>query len=71
MARYRTAGEEPAAVSLRARLLNRGDLATVPRPKALIADTLDRRTVAFIGGRHGHGDGNVHGPVSCSSQVYR
>lgn len=38
---------------LRARLLNRGDLATLPEPSPFISDTIDANTVVTVGGAYG------------------
>lgn len=39
--------------SLSQRLLTRAQLADLPQPEPLIADTLDRRTVALLAGHYG------------------
>ncbi len=43
----------PARSALRDRLLSRSGLATLPKPEPLIADTVDRRTVAVVAGHFG------------------
>lgn len=43
----------PEADSFRARFLTRADLATLPKPEPLIADTLDLSTTALLAGFHG------------------
>lgn len=42
-----------SATGLRARLLSRADLATLPEPEPLIGQTVDLRTVAVVAGHYG------------------
>ncbi len=47
------ASATPGRPLLRDRLLSRSGLATLPKPEPLIADTIDRRTVAVVAGHFG------------------
>ncbi|RFU23030.1 AAA family ATPase [Geodermatophilus marinus] len=47
------ADEQPRRAPMRDRLLTRSSLAELPEPEPLIADTIDRRTVALVAGHFG------------------
>jgi hypothetical protein len=60
-----------AYLRLAGRLLTRDRLAALPAPEPLIEDTLDRRSVVLLGGRHGTGKSFIAIDWACSVATWK